>query len=53
MVREAGDDIEIYKQDDIIEKYSVNSTISLLGSRDGSFEDWAYAAGWDEDQVED
>ena len=48
MVKEAGDDIEIDKQDEIIKKYSVADTISLLGSIQGSFEDWAYAAGWDD-----
>lgn len=43
MVKEAGNDIEFFSE------YRVNDTITLRGSVDGSFEDWAYAVGWESD----
>ena len=46
MADAAGEDIAVYQQADILPKYIVNATITLTGTREGSFGDWAYAAGW-------
>ena len=44
----AGGDIIMYQQTEIIKSYPVNDTITLIGTNFGAFEDWAYAAGWDD-----
>lgn len=47
MVEAAGDSIYVQQARETIPKYILGDMTSTVYPVDGSFEDWAYAAGWD------
>lgn len=47
MVEAAGDDINLISTDDPIRKYVLGDMTTTVYWVNGSFEDWAYGAGWD------
>lgn len=49
MVEQAGDDIQVYTSTNVIRKYILGDMTTTVYPVGGSFEDWAYAAGWDSD----
>lgn len=47
MLEAAGDDIKLISTPDSIIKYRLGDMTSTVYWVNGSFEDWAYGAGWD------
>ena len=47
MVEAAGDDIRLISTTDPIRKYVLGDMTTTVYWVNGSFEDWAYGAGWD------
>jgi hypothetical protein len=49
MLEAAGDDIKLLSTADPIYKYRLGDMTSTVYWVNGSFEDWAYGAGWDKE----
>jgi hypothetical protein len=49
MLEAAGDDIKLFSTADPIYKYRLGDMTSTVYWVNGSFEDWAYGAGWDKE----